>query len=34
MNPLNTKRMKMPFTYERELFVFKDGGTIAIDWVD
>jgi uncharacterized protein len=24
----------MPFTYHRELFKLKDGGTIGLDWLD
>ena len=36
MNPVmgNKLRKQNPISFERELFSLKDGGTIALDWVD
>ena len=36
MNPVmgSILKKKRAIIYERELFKMKDGGTIAIDWVD
>jgi predicted alpha/beta-fold hydrolase len=36
MNPIAGFIMKknMPFKFKRELFTFKDQGTIAIDWAE
>lgn len=36
MNPIQGARLKKksPITYDRELFKFSDGGTIALDWTD
>ncbi len=36
MNPIQGSRLKKknPINFDRELFNFSDGGTIALDWTD